>query len=627
MLVGAVAGENTLISSRTLTRTSFAHFICYAQLLFCATVSNGALAQDRIVVDLPLPPKNTANHQAAAAREASLRLTRALSDDSRTAQPLASQSPTMRVPTPQVEANAVTTLTSFDVSIGEGDSLARVFRRHDLMQADLLYMTRSSKSLGRRLGRLRAGQQLRFEVLSDGRVRRLTLSTPGPTDVVIERQASNTFTMQTLADASIVTTMHDQPETHTLAQQRAQNLPPPPPPPPLSGRLLAEARAVKAPAGSTVGQEQPVTIARSREVTVKTGDSLSAIFNREGISASDLDALLRSNKPTADLHRLRPGQTLKLDLSPDNTLLGLTVALDEARTFAALRTKQNSFTSSVTTRPLERRIATASAVIQDALFLAGQRAGLSDRLIMKMIEIFGWDVDFALDVRAGDHFTVIYEELYKDGVKVRDGKILASEFNNRGRSLRALRYAKSGHGAEYFSPEGFSMRKAFLRTPVTFSRISSRFTSGRMHPVLQRMRAHKGVDYAAPRGTPVKAAGHGRVVSSGRKGGYGNTVVLQHGGAYTTLYAHLSRIHSRAQTGRRVKQGEIIGYVGTTGLATGPHLHYEFRVRGVHKDPLRVTLPKALPIEQRYKKDFLVKTRTLVNQLNILAKTSIASSN
>ncbi|MFT5172563.1 MAG: murein DD-endopeptidase MepM/ murein hydrolase activator NlpD [Gammaproteobacteria bacterium] len=592
-------------------------------------MSNGALAQDLIVVDLPLPPKNTADHQVAATRVAPLRLTKALSSTPRTTQPLAAQISTKRVPTPQAEASATTTLTAFDVSMGKGDSLARVFRRHGLMQADLLYMTRSTKSLGRRLRRMRVGQQLRFEVLSDGRISRLILSIPGPTDVLIERQASDTFTMQTLADTAIVTATHDRPEKHTLVQKGEQNLPPSLPPLPAAPeKLLAEARLpTKAPMGLSAEQEQPARTARSRQITVETGDSLYAIFNREGISAGDLEALLRSNKSKAQLHRLRPGQTLKLDLSPDNTLLGITVALDETRTFAALRTEQNSFTSSVTTRALERRIATASAVIQDALFLAGQRAGLSDRLIMKMIEIFGWDVDFALDVRAGDHFTVIYEELYKDGVKVRDGNILASEFNNRGRSLRALRYAKNEHSAEYFSPKGFSMRKAFLRTPVTFSRISSRFTSGRMHPVLQRMRAHKGVDYAARRGTPVKAAGHGRVVSSGRKGGYGNTVVLQHGGKYTTLYAHLSRIHSRAKAGRRVKQGEIIGYVGMTGLATGPHLHYEFRVRGVHKDPLRVTLPKALPIDRRYEKDFLVKTRTLVKQLNILAKTSIASSN
>jgi murein DD-endopeptidase MepM/ murein hydrolase activator NlpD len=189
-----------------------------------------------------------------------------------------------------------------------------------------------------------------------------------------------------------------------------------------------------------------------------------------------------------------------------------------------------------------------------------------------------------------------------------------------------VRYVNDKGRAEYFSPKGYSMRKAFLRTPVKFNRISSRFTRGRMHPVLQRMRAHKGVDYAAARGTPIKAAGDGRVVFSGRKGGYGKTVVLKHGGTYTTLYAHMSRMHRRAKTGKYVQQGQVIGYVGKTGLATGPHLHYEFRVRGRHVDPLRVKLPKALPIDARYKTDFLRKSRPLTKQLDTLANTSIASN-
>ena len=366
---------------------------------------------------------------------------------------------------------------------------------------------------------------------------------------------------------------------------------------------------------------------RTRQVKVKAGDSLYAIFDRLGIPSHELATLLRAGKPTAHLRRLRPGQTLSFRVSADNTLQSMAFELDETRTFRASRKDANSFNATIDAQALERRVTTASAVIENALFVAGQRAGLSDRVIMKMVEIFGWDVDFALDVRAGDRFTVVYEELFKDGVKVRDGHILASEFHNRGRSIRAVRYTnKDGH-SEYFSPEGYSMRKAFLRTPVNFRRISSRFNRSRMHPIRNRIRAHKGVDYAAARGTPVKAAGHGRVITSGRKGGYGKTVVLKHGGTYSTLYAHLSKIHKRARKGNRVKQGEIIGYVGTTGLSTGPHLHYEFRVRGVHKDPLSVKLPKALPIERRYKKDFLKGTRALVAQLDALERTSIASRN
>jgi len=361
------------------------------------------------------------------------------------------------------------------------------------------------------------------------------------------------------------------------------------------------------------------------EVTVRRGDSLYRIFRRLEVPPRDLAQLLDADEAAHRLRSLRPGQGLTLRLGSDNRLDELTVAIDAERTLRALRAG-DGFQVDVEHQPLERRVRTASAVIENSLFLAGQRAGLSDRLIMELTEIFGWDVDFALDVRAGDRFSVIFEEHYKDGEKVRDGAILASEFFNRGRSVRAIRYVDENGRSEYFSPDGLSMRKAFLRTPVRFSRISSRFSKGRLHPVLNRMRAHKGVDYAAPPGTPIKATGDGRVIFAGRKGGYGKTVIVQHGSTYTTLYAHMSRLHRRARNGNRVRQGDVIGYVGSTGLATGPHLHYEFRVRGVHKDPLRVKLPKALPIEDRYREDFLRRSRPLVAQLDVLANTSVASS-
>jgi murein DD-endopeptidase MepM/ murein hydrolase activator NlpD len=496
-----------------------------------------------------------------------------------------------------------------------------------LNQGDLISMTRSSGAINKRLRRLRAGQKLALHVTPAGRVVRLVLFGRDAQDVIVERQTAERYTMRTLTNAAELLALQPKEQASPLIAKT-------------SSKPIAEPQATKVAKNSadtaSIARQQtpPVTNSaalaeqRSRRVKVRSGDSLSVIFNREGISRRDLATLLRTGDAGSSLRRLQPGQELIFTLAPDQTsLASMRFELDETRTFKAVRNGPDSFTARIDTQPLERRVATASAVIENALFFAGQRAGLSDRLIMKMVAIFGWDVDFALDVRAGDRFTVVYEELYKNGEKVRDGDILASEFNNRGRAIRAVRYVNKDDRAEYFSPEGFSMRKAFLRTPVNFRRISSRFNRGRMHPVLQRMRAHKGVDYAAAKGTPIKAAGHGRVISSGRKGGYGKTVVLQHGGKYTTLYAHMTRIHSRAKKGKRVKQGEIIGYVGSTGLATGPHLHYEFRVHGVHKDPLRVKLPKALPIESRYKKDFLRKTTPLIAQLNALANTSIASSN
>ena len=228
--------------------------------------------------------------------------------------------------------------------------------------------------------------------------------------------------------------------------------------------------------------------------------------------------------------------------------------------------------------------------------MSGSRAGLSDNTIMQLAGIFGWDIDFALDIRNGDQFSVIYETRYLDGEKIGDGDIIAAEFTNQGKSYQAVRYTDAANDNEYYSASGRSMRKAFLRTPVKFSRISSRFTKKRWHPVLKKWRSHRGVDYAASRGTPVKATSNGKITHRGRKGGYGKAVFIQHGKTYTTVYGHLNSYAKGLRKGSKVKQGQIIGYVGSTGLATGPHLHYELRVNGVHRNPRTVALPKADPI-------------------------------
>ena len=245
---------------------------------------------------------------------------------------------------------------------------------------------------------------------------------------------------------------------------------------------------------------------------------------------------------------------------------------------------------------------------------------------MEMAEIFGWDIDFSLDIRAGDEFLVLYEELYENGDKVGDGNILAAEFINQKKSYRAVRYENPNGRVAYFAPDGLSMRKAFLRSPVKFGRVSSRFNLKRLHPVLHKIRAHRGVDYAAPRGTPIRASGDGKVIFVGRKGGYGRTVMLRHGSTYTTLYAHMNGYAKGVRSGRRVNQGQVIGYIGSSGLATGPHLHYEFRVRGVHRNPLTVKLPQAAPVPREHKHDFIEKTRSFVTQLDVIAKVRLASN-
>ena len=372
--------------------------------------------------------------------------------------------------------------------------------------------------------------------------------------------------------------------------------------------------------------EPPPVVAPTHRVTVNSGDSLYLIFKRLGLPQRDL-ALMTGLKPLAKkLARIAPRQEIEFYVDTESRLTRLVHRLDRLRSLHVFR-DGDAFAFEEVVEPPEVAVATATGVIDSSLFGAGQDAGLSDRLIMQMAEIFGWDVDFALDIRAGDRFALVFEEQFKDGKKIGEGPIVAAEFTNRGRRIRAVRYVDPTGRAAYFSPDGRSMRKAFLRTPVNFTRISSRFSFSRKHPILHKMRAHRGVDYAAPRGTAVKASGDGRVISAGRNGGYGQTIVLQHGSVYTTLYAHLSRFSKGIRPGKRVEQGQTIGYVGSTGLATGPHLHYEFRVRGVHRDPLRVKLPHAAPLAEEYMDDFRSKAEPLLAKLELTARTAIATAN
>ncbi|HEX5637683.1 MAG TPA: peptidoglycan DD-metalloendopeptidase family protein, partial [Gammaproteobacteria bacterium] len=316
--------------------------------------------------------------------------------------------------------------------------------------------------------------------------------------------------------------------------------------------------------------------------------------------------------------------TIKIKTDLDGRLMTLHYDLDNFR-FLRVNRVNDILEAKQEKYQIENRTAYASGTIESSLFLASQKAGLSQNLTMELAGIFGWDIDFALDMREGDHFTVIYEEIFKEGKKILDGSILAAEFSNQGETYRALRYTDPTTGdASYYTPSGQSLRKAFLRTPVNFSRISSKFTTSRYHPVLHRFRSHKGVDYAASTGTPVRSSGDGKIVFRGRKGGYGNVVIIQHGSRYKTLYGHLSKFNSNASTGSKVKQGQVIGYVGATGLASGPHLHYEFQVDGVHRNPLTVKIPSSNPIEQRYWDNFQLTTQAYVAQLDELSHSVLA---
>lgn len=363
-----------------------------------------------------------------------------------------------------------------------------------------------------------------------------------------------------------------------------------------------------------------------REFKVRPGDSMARLFKRAGISPQQLDQLMKSGKAVKKLKRIFPGDIIRVLTDENGTLMALSYEIDHQSYLLAER-HDDKLVASIEQYEIEKRTAHASGTIQSSLFLAAAEAGISENIIMELAGIFGWDIDFVLDIRKGDTFKVLYEQLYRNGEKIADGDILAAEFVNNGKTYRAVRYVNpQTRRAEYFSEDGNSMRKAFLRSPVNFTRISSRFSSGRYHPVLHKIRAHKGVDYAAKRGTPVRAAGDGKIIYRGKKGGYGKVVIIQHGSRYSTLYAHLNNYKRGQRVGSRVKQGETIGFVGSSGLATGPHLHYEFRVNGVHRNPLTVRLPTAQPVPKQFKPDFEAKTRPVLAQLDRLSRTRLASN-
>ncbi|WP_043114522.1 OapA family protein [Solimonas soli] len=353
-------------------------------------------------------------------------------------------------------------------------------------------------------------------------------------------------------------------------------------------------------------------------VVVRRGETLSDIFAKQDLGLSEAVAIVGLGGDAARLRNLKAGDKLSLRKTEDDQLDELNYEFDETHTLQ-VRRSDNGFESLTIEAEIERHPAQLTGVITSSLFAAAQKAGLSNRLVMELADIFGYDIDFALDLRSGDRFSVVYDQLYKDGQKLRDGDIVAAEFVNQGKTYRAMRYVDADGNATYYTPEGESFRKAFIRTPVDFIRISSGFSLGRRHPILNTIRAHKGVDYAAAIGTPVRATGDGIVDFVGVKSGYGNVVTIRHGAKYSTLYGHLSRFRAGLKAGQRVRQGQLIAYVGMTGLATGPHLHYEFRVNGVHQNPLTVALPRANPLPRSVVAQWRMDNATALAQLDAMS--------
>ncbi len=363
----------------------------------------------------------------------------------------------------------------------------------------------------------------------------------------------------------------------------------------MRGQDQSDARStLSLPLPSLAGNPADAVVGSSWQIVqVQSGQTLGAVFEQMGVPASVMHAVLQQPSARGPLSRLRAGAEISFDLANDGSLRGLRFDRDESSK-VELHLADGKITETVIERPLESRVMVASGEITSSLYADGAKAGLSNAAINQMANAFSYDIDFTQDLRDGDRFQVVYEEIWRDGERLRSGGVIAASFINRGKEYTALRYQRNGKD-EYFDLSGRPLKKSFMRMPIEFARISSRFNPRRRHPVLGTVRAHRGVDYAAGTGTPIMAAGDARVSFVGWQNGYGRTVVLDHGNGTTTLYGHMSRF-GKYKTGSRVQQGGVIGFVGMTGLASGPHLHYEFRIKGVHRDPLTVTMPKPEPL-------------------------------
>lgn len=395
----------------------------------------------------------------------------------------------------------------------------------------------------------------------------------------------------------------------------------PPPPEASEDPALAIEGPTSGPKPSASAAPAPQSVAtlapgvRTRQTRVKPGDSLARIFKQEGISARELALLLESEPLGRRLKSIFPGHGFTFTLTDDNTLVKLAYTPGPLETLEFERVG-DAFVGREVIREPTRSKAYRHGAIDHSLFVASQRAGLNDALTMRLAQIFQWDIDFVLDIRSGDEFHVIFEELYIDDEFVGYGNILAAEFVNQKQSYQAILYTDVHGDSNYYNPQGDSMRKAFLRAPVEFTRISSNFNLRRVHPLFKRTMPHRGIDYAAPSGTPILASGDGRVKIASRTQANGNYVVLQHGEQFVTKYLHLSKFARGVKAGARVKQGQVIGYVGATGWATAPHLHYEFLVNGVHKNPRTVTLPHAEPVPSQEMERFAESAEPLLALLD-----------
>ena len=358
------------------------------------------------------------------------------------------------------------------------------------------------------------------------------------------------------------------------------------------------------------------------EITVKHGDTLESLFKRAHLTTQTLYQILQDPHISEVLEHIHPGKTLRIRQDQAQRLAELWYPITHRDSLHITRDDQG-FHSEEVHYAQTQQLAFATATIQHSLFSAGAKASIPDKVTAQLTDLFSWEIDFAQDLRSGDSFSVLYKLTYLSNNKVLVGDIVAAEFINKDQSHQAILFIDPEGNKSYYTPEGKSLKRAFIRTPVKYTRISDPFNLNRLHPILHKIRPHRGVDYAAPRGTPIRATGDGVISFLGKKGGYGNAIVIKHNRRYTTLYGHMSHFAKGLRTGSRVKQSQIIGYVGSTGLATGPHLHYEFRINGIYYNPVKVVLPKSKPIKKSYRDYFITHAEQFMSLLHHYPKYSI----
>jgi len=361
-----------------------------------------------------------------------------------------------------------------------------------------------------------------------------------------------------------------------------------------------------------------------REETIRRGDTLASVLARLQVSESSLHTYLRQSKDAKPLFQLAPGRSIHALTTESGSLITLRYRTGPAKELLVTQGEKTAYTARNEAVNPEQQLVMKSATVSGSLFAAMDDSDVPDAVADQLLKVFSGDIDFRKDTRRGDRFSLVYEGYFVNGVLVRTGRVLAAEFVSRGKSYQAVWFeGEPGKGA-YYTPEGKTVRKTYLRSPVEFTRVSSGFSEARFHPILQNVRAHRGIDFAAPVGTRVLAAADGVIDFAGQQSGYGNVVVIEHRDGVSTLYAHLSGFPADMHKGRRVEQGELIGFVGVTGLTTGPHLHYEFRVNGEHQDPLEGTASLALPITPELRAAFEEQAGPYVQHLALLRGTNLA---